>query len=69
LTSGIYKLDDLEKSNPDLIQHMLVEQNNYTRATISGPRNDRKLKIEFVDGKGKSLANMELLQKELMFPK
>lgn len=69
LTSGIYRLNDIEKSNPDLLLPMLVEQNNYTRVSISGPLKDRNLKLEFVDPKGKTLAAMDIKQTELMFGK
>lgn len=67
LTSGVYKVSDLEKSNPMMLLPMLVEQNNYTRASISGPSKQRVLKIEFVDKYGKTLASMEINQQDLEF--
>lgn len=69
LTAGVYKLNDFEKTNPMMLPDMLVEQNNYTRASVSGPARQRTLKVEFVDKSGKSLAAMKLSQQDLMFEK
>lgn len=69
LTSGVHRTSDYERSNPDLIASMLIEQNNYTRASVRGASGERVLKIEFVGTAGQALSSMEFLQKDLRFLK
>ncbi len=69
LTSGIHKVSAYEKSNPDLLADMLVEQQNYSRICVSGPPNDRKFHLEFMDISGKSLCSLEIKETDLRFPK
>lgn len=65
LTSGIYKVPDSEKTNPDLIKESIVEQNNYTRVSVSGKPKDRKMKFEFMDVKGKPVFDWEIHENQL----
>lgn len=69
LTAGVYKLNDYEKSNPALIPDMLVEENNYSRISISGAAKDRRFKIEFLDKSGMVKAGMEINEQDLRFGK
>lgn len=69
LTAGVYKLSDYEKSNPDLLLNTVVEQNNYTRVTVSGKPKERMLKIEFMDAKGAKIKEWEINENNLKFTK
>lgn len=69
LTSGVHRTSDYERSNPDLIASMLIEQNNYTRASVYGSTGERVMKIEFIGVAGQTLSSMEFLQKDLRFAK
>lgn len=67
LTAGVYTINDYEKSNPDLLPSMLVEENNYSRISISGAPKDRRFKIEFLDKSAQVKAEMEIKENELKF--
>jgi alkaline phosphatase D len=69
LTSGTHKPSDYEKSNPDMLTDLLVDQNNYTRVTVTGKTKERKLKIEFMDVKGNKLKEWEISENQLKFGK
>ncbi|MGB4968857.1 MAG: alkaline phosphatase D family protein, partial [Saprospiraceae bacterium] len=69
LTSGIYKLNDYEKSNPDLLVDLLIDQNNYTKVSVHGKPKERKLKVEFMDIKGMKLKEWEVHENQLKFLK
>ncbi len=69
LTAGVYKPSDYEKSNPDLLKDLIVEQNNYTRVSVSGKTKERKLKVEFMDVKGNKIKEWEVSENQLKFGK
>lgn len=66
-TSGISKVSGQEKDNPQRIPGTLVEAHNYARFQISGPKNNRTLSVDFVDGKGSILATWKLNEKSLQY--
>ncbi len=65
LTAGIYKLTEFEKTNPDLVLDMLVEQNNYVKITVSGPAKMRKLQVTFKDIRGNNIKEWEIEETQL----
>lgn len=65
LTSGITKISGPELNNPQRLANCLVEENNYARFSISGLKQDRKLKVDFVDKKGITKYTWEVNEKEL----
>jgi alkaline phosphatase D len=69
LTARISKVSDYEKTNPELIMDSIVEQNNYTRISVSGKTKARKLKFEFMDAKGNKLKEWEISETQLKFGK
>lgn len=65
LTAGIGKALDAEKDNPVRIPGTLVEQQNFTRVTVSGKKGERKMTVDFLDSKGNKLAQWSINEKEL----
>ncbi len=65
LTSGIGRVSGKEKDNPARVPGTLVEEQNYTRISITGCRNERRLLIEFLGIKGNKLASWSIDEKEL----
>jgi alkaline phosphatase D len=65
LTSGVARVLGKEKDNPDRIANTLVEEQNYTRFSVSGKANERVLKVEFVGIKGQKLAEWSISEKDL----
>jgi len=68
LTSGVGKVSGREKDNAARVRGTLVEQQNYTRLSISGERGARKLLVEFLGLKGELLASWTVNEKELKMP-
>ena len=68
-TSGVGKVRGDELNNPDRIPGTLVEAQNFTKVTVSGKRNERVLKIEFIGIKGDKLGEWSVGEKELQLAK
>lgn len=64
-TSGISKVGGKELNNPYRVANTLVEEQNYTRIRITGPKDDRKLTVEFIGIKGQKLADWSVSEIEL----
>ena len=64
-TSGISKVSGDETNNPFRVANTLVEAQNYSRITISGNKDERKLTVEFVGLKGEKLAAWSVSEKDL----
>ena len=64
-TSGIGKVRGDELTNPARIPGTLVEAQNFTKVTVSGKKNERVMKIEFLGIKGEKLGEWSVGQKEL----
>lgn len=67
LTSGVGFVFGAEKNNPARVPNTLVEQQNYSRITISGKTGDRKLQLQFLGIKGQPLAEWSISEKELKY--
>jgi alkaline phosphatase D len=64
-TSGIGKVRGDELKSAARIPGTLVEEQNFTRVTVSGKRNDRTLKVEFLGIKGDKLAEWSVSEKQI----
>jgi len=65
LTSGISKVRGDEINNPFRIPGTLVEEQNFSRITVSGKSGERKLTVEFIGLKGDKLSLWTVDEKEL----
>lgn len=65
LTSGVGRVSGNEKDNAARVPGTLVEEQNYTRISITGNRGERKLLVEFLGLKGQLLASWSISEKEL----
>jgi alkaline phosphatase D len=65
LTSGVAKVGGKEKDNAARVPGTLVEEQNYTRISITGKKDERKLLVEFLGIKGQQLASWSISEKEL----
>lgn len=65
MTAGVARVSGAEKENPARVANTLVETQNFTRISISGPANGRKLKVEFVNGKGEVLGSWQVAEEEI----
>jgi alkaline phosphatase D len=65
LTSGVSKVGGKEKDNTARVAGTLVEEQNYTRISITGNKDERKLQVEFLGIKGQKLASWSITEKEL----
>lgn len=64
LTSGTHVFGSAEKNNPYRV--LGIDQlQNYGRFSFSGPRNDRKLTVDFLGLKGEKLGTWSVSEKEL----
>jgi alkaline phosphatase D len=54
-TSGVGKVRDKEADNPARVPGTLVEAQNFAKLSVSGKRNERVLKVEFLGIKGEKL--------------
>jgi alkaline phosphatase D len=64
-TSGIGKVQGEELNNPARIPGTLVEEQNFTKVTVSGKKNERQMTIEFIGIKGNKLGVWSVNEKEL----
>lgn len=67
LTSGTHVFGGAEKNNPYRVLGIDQKQ-NYTKFSFSGPRNERKLTVDFFGVKGESLGTWTISEKELKTP-
>jgi Phosphodiesterase/alkaline phosphatase D len=67
LTSGTHKFGGIEKENRARVLG-LDEKQNYARFSFSGPRNNRKMVVQFLGLKGESLGEWSITEKELKTP-
>jgi alkaline phosphatase D len=64
LTSGVHKTSDNEKNNPHRIIPEIDEQ-NYTRISFSGEKQDRRMTVEFLGIKGQKLGEWNIVLKDI----
>ena len=67
-TAGVSRATGDEKNNPFRIANTLVEMQNFGKISISGPKENRNMKIEFIGIKGEPLANFTINSNELKLP-
>lgn len=67
LTSGTHIFGSAEKNNPYRVLGIDQKQ-NYGKVSISGPRNDRKLTVDYFGIKGEKLGTWVISEKELKTP-
>lgn len=68
LSSGTHKFGGPEAVNPYRVVG-LDQLQNFSRVSVSGERNERKLQVEFVGAKGNVLEKWTVHEKELKMPK
>lgn len=64
-TSGVGKVRGAESNNAARIAGTLVEAQNFTKVTVSGKKNERNLKVEFIGVKGEKLGEWSVNEKEI----
>jgi alkaline phosphatase D len=64
-TAGISKASGAEKNNPYRINGTLVEVQNFGKISVSGAKENRILKVDFIDIKGELLATWSINNSEL----
>jgi alkaline phosphatase D len=64
-TSMVHKVGGTETGNPQRIDGTLIEQQNYGKITITGPKGARKLHLDILGLKGEKLAEWEVSETEL----
>lgn len=69
LTSTSHPVSAAELKNPNRVPETLVTTNNFCRFDVSGPKNDRVLKMISLDKGGVVLSSFQLSAKELKFVK
>lgn len=67
ISAGIAKPRGAEVNHPDRIPNTLVEEHNYARFNVAGPKNERILKVEFAGRKGQTLATWSVHEKDLKY--
>ena len=65
-TAGISKVSVEEKISPYRVTGTLVEAQNFGKITVSGDKNNRKLRVDFIGLKGEILGGWEVKASELM---
>ena len=64
-TSGVSKVRGAEVNSETRVTGTLVEEQNFGKVMVSGKRNERVLKVEFVGVKGDKLGEWSVSEKEL----
>jgi alkaline phosphatase D len=64
-TSGVAKAFGKEANNPARVAGTLVEAQNFAKISVSGKRNERMLKVEFIGLKGEKMGEWSVGEKEL----
>lgn len=67
LTSGVAKPHVTETNNPQRMPNTLVEEQHFGKINISGPKNERKLLLEFINRQGKVITTWEVDQKDISY--
>jgi alkaline phosphatase D len=64
-TAGVSKVKGAELSNPARIPGSLVEAQNFTKVSVSGKKNERMMKVEFIGIEGDKLGGWTVSENEL----
>ena len=65
LTAGVGTLRGAELNNPSRIANTLIEAQNFGNISITGPKDNRELKVEFIGIKGNKLAEWSVGERDL----
>ena len=65
-TAGVSKPSGEEKNNPYRVAGTLVEAQNFGKITVSGDKNNRQLKVDFLGIKGEQLGTWMVKANELL---
>jgi tetraacyldisaccharide-1-P 4'-kinase len=65
VVSGIAKPHSTELNNPQRIENTLIEEQHFGKISISGPKNERAVTLEFVGKKGQVISSWKINQKEI----
>ena len=68
LTSGTHTFGKEEKNNPYRIVGVDQKQ-NYGRISVTGPRGNRKLSVDFLGIKGENITSWSVMEKDLKAPR
>ncbi len=66
-TSGVAKAGGKEANNPARVAGTLVEAQNFAKISVSGKRNERILRVEFMGIKGDKLGEWSVGEKEVKY--
>ena len=64
-TAGISKAEGIERNSAFRVPGTLVEEQNFANISVSGKKNDRTVKVEFIGLKGKKLAEWMINEQQL----
>ena len=67
-TSGIYALRGEEKDNAMRVANSLIEVNNFARVSVTGKKNERTLKVEFLGTRADKLYEWVISESSLRNP-
>ncbi len=67
-TAGVSKVRGVELNNPARMSGTLVEEQNFAKITVSGKKNERSFKVEFLGIKGNILGQWMVTEQELKLP-
>ena len=67
-TAGVSKASGEEKNNQYRVNGTLVEENNFGKISVSGNKDNRILKVDFIGTKGQKLGTWSVNNKELQAP-
>ena len=67
-TAGISKVNGEEKNSTYRVKGTLVEENNFGKISISGPKENRVMKIECIGTTGNELSNFVIKSNDLKAP-
>lgn len=66
-TAGVGRVRGSELENPARISGTLIEEQNFGKISVSGPKNERKLTVEYFGLKGNKLATWSISESALKF--
>lgn len=67
-TAGISKASGDEEKNIYRVKETLVEENNFGKITVAGPKDSRTMKVDFLGTKGQKLGTWSVNSKDLKVP-
>ncbi len=67
-TAGVSKTSGAEKNNPYRVAGTLVEAQNFGKISVSGAKDNRQLKVDFIGIKGEQLSSWSVNANELKMP-